>query len=299
MQDDGVRPFNTGERAALAALSFLLVVTLVWWTFALWPSGAESNALLLRAREVCFGRTETGLPDSRGWLLLIGQPITMGIAIAVVWRESVGGALIGLVARGWGRAALVGVTAVLAGGALLASLRVDRALEQQALREWNGVPTSETRLDRRVPDFGLVDQDGVTRGPSDLRGRPALITFAFGHCETLCPITVQAATRVRDRFEGPNGPRVVVVTVDPWRDTPSRLPDLADQWGLEGPDLALSGEVDAVQAALEAFGVHTERDMSNGEITHPGRILLADAGGELRYAVPADPERIEELLRGL
>jgi len=291
--------FSTGERAALVALSFLLGITVLWWSFALWPSGAESNSLLLRAREVCFGTSETGLPDSRGWMLLIGQPIVMGIAISVVWRESVGGALIGLVARGWGRAALLGAVVLLGGGALLASLRVDQALEAATLQAWNANPVGVAALDRPLPEFSLVDQHGTRQGPEGLHGRPTLVTFAFGHCETLCPIVVQTANRVRDRFDAGSAPRVVVVTVDPWRDTPARLPALTQQWHLGPDDLALSGEVAEVESALREFGVGTSRNMSTGEIVHPARVFVVDAEGVMRYSVPADANRIEELVRGL
>jgi cytochrome oxidase Cu insertion factor (SCO1/SenC/PrrC family) len=289
--------FSTEERAALSALSFLFVFTVVWWAFALWPSDADSSAALLRLREVCFGRSDSGLPDARGWLVLIGQPITMGIAVVVVWKESVFGVLRGLVERGWGRAGLLAAMAVVTIGLAATSLRVSRALQASTFDPSGALEAVERRMDAPVPEFALVDQAGVLRGAADLQGRPTLLTFAFGHCETLCPIMVGVVTRVAERLRADLGVRVVVITVDPWRDTPGRLPSLADQWNLSGPDLALSGSIEEVEAALEAFGIGISRDPRTGDVTHPGRILLIDASGQMRYAVPADPVKIEALLR--
>jgi cytochrome oxidase Cu insertion factor (SCO1/SenC/PrrC family) len=282
----------------LSALSFLFVFTVLWWSFALWPVGTDSSAVLLRAREVCFGRTDTGLPDARGWLVLIGQPIGMAIALSVVWRVSVFGAVRGLLRRGWGRVVVIGALVVLTVGMASASNRVSRALQSGRFDPQGAIGAVERRMDRALPDFALVDQNGITRGPEALGGSPTLLTFAFGHCETLCPIMVAVATGVAERLRSEIDVRVTVITVDPWRDTPGRLPALVEQWKLAGPnDLALSGSVDQVQAALDAFGILTSRDPRTGEITHPGRIFLIDESGQMRYSVPADAAKIEELLR--
>lgn len=54
------------------------------------------------------------------------------------------------------------------------------------------------------------------------------------------------------RVRGASEPVMIVLTLDPWRDTPARLPALASAWGL-GPDAyLLSGEVVEVEAALDA-----------------------------------------------
>ncbi len=298
MAEPAVRAeFSTEERAALVALSSLFVFTLLWWSFALWPTDADSFAVLQRAREVCFGRSESGLPDARGWLVLIGQPITMGTAVVVVWKSAVQGAMRGLIGRGWGQLTLVFAMVLVTVGVGMVSARVRGAIEASTFDPQGAMLAEETRLDHPVPEFVLTDQNGVLRGPQDMKGHPTLLTFAFGHCETLCPIMVEMANRVAERLRDETGLQVVVVTVDPWRDTPSRLPALVAQWNLSSSDLVLSGSVDQVQAALEAFGIGISRDLRTGDITHPGRIFIIDAEAMMRYSVPADPAKIEQLIR--
>jgi cytochrome oxidase Cu insertion factor (SCO1/SenC/PrrC family) len=86
-----------------------------------------------------------------------------------------------------------------------------------------------------------------------------MVTFAFGHCEDICPIIVDHATRAR-RDEGAEQVPLLVVTLDPWRDTPDRLPSIAQLWELAADDRILSGSVDEVNAALDRWGVARVRD---------------------------------------
>jgi protein SCO1/2 len=145
----------------------------------------------------------------------------------------------------------------------------------------------------------LVDQDGREVSAADLAGRPAFVTFAFGHCTTLCPVVVQQVLAARDLVAEGNGalPTVAVVTLDPWRDTPSRLPHLAQRWDLPDDALVLSGEVDQVNAALDAWGVARERDPRTGDITHPALVFILDAEGSVRYASSGGPRTLAELAR--
>jgi cytochrome oxidase Cu insertion factor (SCO1/SenC/PrrC family) len=79
-------------------------------------------------------------------------------------------------------------------------------------------------------------------------------------------------------------PRVLIVTLDPWRDTPARLPALAQQWRLTGDDAVLSGEVAEVEAALDRWDVPRARDDASGRVDHPALVYLVDASGRIAYA---------------
>ena len=62
---------------------------------------------------------------------------------------------------------------------------------------------------------------------SQLVGRVTLLTFAYGHCQTVCPgLLASLRSQVK-----PGGPRLVVVSLDPWRDTCGSLKGLAEHWG--------------------------------------------------------------------
>lgn len=92
---------------------------------------------------------------------------------------------------------------------------------------------------------------------------------------------------------------ILVVTVDPWRDTPSRLPHVAHQWDLPHDAHVLSGEVDAVLTELEAWDVAIGRDSLTGEVTHPALVYVLDREGRIAFATTGGGEHAAALVRRL
>ena len=120
----------------------------------------------------------------------------------------------------------------------------------------------------------------------EFRGQVVLVGFVYGHCQTLCPVTAQEVLRAARMAS--SAPVVVLVTLDPWRDTPARLAALAQTWNL-GPDQYLLGGTPAeVEAALDRWEVTRTRDSRTGEIVHSGLVRVVDRTGRLRAEVPAE-----------
>ena len=183
------------------------------------------------------------MPDVSGWMVLIGQPLGMFAFLAVVWPKPLFGGLTSLASLPWGRAALACAGALAVSGVFGVSLRVGQAATRAVEpRLTDAFPAADhPRLDRPAPDFALVNQRGDTVGLSDLAGRPAVVTFAFGHCADICPVVVREARSARDETVAPPGAAFVVITLDPWRDTPPRLTELATRWELSPGDHMLGG----------------------------------------------------------
>lgn len=295
--DGGARvPSFREQLFAATALGAIILVTFAWWTLALWPVPAGGADWVLRTRAVCFGSTDSGLPDAEGWALLVGQPVGMTLVLLVGWGRATLSALRRLAASVPGRIAVGAATLVLSAGVVGAGVRVveatgpDPALLATPTRD----PTDHPRVDRPAPTaLRLTDQSGETfdLARSMDRGRPVLVTFAFAHCETVCPVLVRevlAAQRLAD--EAGRRPAVVVVTVDPWRDTPARLPHVAHQWGLESDAHVLSGSVDQVLAELEAWEVSISRDQLTGEVTHPAVVYVVAPDGTIAFVATGGGE---------
>jgi protein SCO1/2 len=288
---------TAGERWALAALGFLVAVTGAWWALALWPLPAESPAWLERTRAVCFNTGPTGLPDASGWILLVGQPLGMIGILLAGWRSEVASALRAVARTPGGRlATTAGAVAVVVGSGA-AAVRIGNARPTTpGLPDLVDVPLTYPRLDRPVPDMtALVDQEGRAFDPAVLRERPTLVTFGFGHCETICPVVVRSALEVRDALAGERDLRVVALTLDPWRDTPSRLGVIAEDWGLGPGDLMLGGSVVAVESALDAWDVARSRDERTGDVIHPALVYLVEPDGTVAYASNGAPGQLRAL----
>jgi protein SCO1 len=147
----------------------------------------------------------------------------------------------------------------------------------------------------------LTDQHGETLDVAALKGRPVLVTFAYAHCATICPLVVKHALTAQEALRGTaHEAAVVIVTLDPWRDPPSRLPAMATAWGLPAQDAwVLSGAVADVESTLDAWNVPRSRDVTNGEVTHPSLTYVVDRDGSIAYASTGGTEALVSLIRRL
>jgi protein SCO1/2 len=189
-------------------------------------------------------------------------------------------------------ASAIVVVGAVATGAL--AVRVQRAWSQGRVADaaLTGMPR---RVDRDLPSLSLIDQYGARTSLADLRGRPALVTFAFGHCADICPLIVSDLHAARRLARRPDVP-LVVITLDPWRDTPERLSALAGHWELARSDRVLSGSVRDVEAALDALGIARKRNETTGDVDHATTVLILDAHGRIAWRVDGGSGGVADVL---
>ena len=288
---------------AISALTLILVSTASAWYLALAPLAPTAPAWLARTREVCFGTTTDGLPHLGGWLLLIGEPIGMIAALLIGWGDAVGEGLSGLVRSPIGRLATVGAVGTVLDGGVAAAQRVV-AVSETTFDPGSGYDAAALvragRMDRAAPALDLVDQYGRVARVGEYRGRTWVVGVAYAHCTTVCPAVVRDLREVRRRL-GENAPPLVLITLDPWRDPPSRLSAIAAEWGL-GPDERLvSGTVDQVEQVLSAWQVPRSRNPATGELIHPALAYVVSPAGHITHLVDGTLEStllaIDELSR--
>jgi cytochrome oxidase Cu insertion factor (SCO1/SenC/PrrC family) len=274
-----------GQRpgAALFALAAIVLITAAWWALALWPVGAAEPEWLARTRAACFGSHGGGLPDAGGWILLIGEPLGMAAALSAVW----GGSLRSNMRWIWARQTWRLTTAlfVVAAIAFFSTLGL-RAARAQGTFPVEFAPNSglAQRVEMRAPSFALVDQKGEPTSLSEFRGEQTLLTFAYGHCSTVCPSIVSDLKIARSDSRA-GGVRIAILTLDPWRDTPERLPTLAQHWKIDAGDRVLSGSVADVDKTLDALAVGRKRNETTGDIDHGSTVMLIDNRGRIRWRV--------------
>jgi protein SCO1/2 len=272
-------------RAALALLALLavLLVTAGFWALALWPLASGAPDWVARTREICFGSARDGLPHAGGWVLLVGEPAGMLLFLLAAWGYEVREGLTYLWQRWAGRVALGALILLVGAGAGAASVRVAQArgapFDPAAGRD---PALALVPLRGAASELGLVDQRGDTVTVASLRGRPAVVAFVYAHCETVCPLMVHDVLAAAAGRAAP-----VLVTLDPWRDTPGRLPSIAAAWELPDDALLLSGDVDTVEFVLNRWRVPRVRNEVTGELIHPTVAYVLDAEGRMRYQTDA------------
>jgi protein SCO1/2 len=292
---------TTHQRAwsAMAALCAIAVITVSWWALALWPVEPATPAWLLRTRAVCFGTMLDDLPNAAGWLLLIGQPVGMLTILVTVWPGELRTGFGLMMRRVSGQVVLGFIAAAIVIGMAGVAARVagweNRSFSAGPDRD---VATALTRVNDQAPALSLVDQLGQQISLDRFRGQPVLLTFAYAHCETVCPLVVSdvlaAQRELSDRT-----PAVVVVTLDPWRDTPSRLNAIASGWNMGSEAHLLSGSPDAVERALNAWRVPRVRNEKTGDLSHPAIVYVLGPDGRIAYVVQGNATAIAAAVRSL
>ncbi len=153
-----------------------------------------------------------------------------------------------------------------------------------------------------LPEFALLDQTGAPAGRSAFEGQWDLVFFGFTNCPDICPATMtvlgQAKRALEARSQDPL-PRVVLVSVDPERDSPEAMARYVAYFG-EG-NLGLTGELGEVRKLTDALGIFFQKagtDDSAYGVDHSTVVLLIDPRARLRALFSA-PHDVDTLVHDL
>ncbi len=146
--------------------------------------------------------------------------------------------------------------------------------------------------------FVLTDQSGAAFALGARADRSTALYFGFTHCRDVCPQTLRKLAAARSRAGlTPLQLQIVMVTVDPKRDTPAAMRAFFSTLhvrarGLTGTPLALARVYRAYGAAVEP---------QHGDIGHTSSIYLLDNDGRLCELLPpsASTAAIADDLRAL
>ena len=263
---------------ALCLYLFWTATCAAWVWLALSPVPETSPAWLLQTREVCFGTLDNGLPDTHGWISL-AAPIPMLVTLLVLMGQDLKAQLVHLSRSIPGLLACLSLTvSPLVIGAYV-GVRVAKAPSASFSPRQGHLPDNYPSMNEPCPPFSLVDPNGQPIGPQSLVGTSTLLTFAYAHCQTVCPGMIENLRQAAIKSNA----RVVVVTLDPRRDTCGSLKGLLRFWQLPEGSLMLGGQVEQVETAIKSFDIPAGRDNKTGEITHPALVLVLDRQARLRY----------------
>ena len=133
--------------------------------------------------------------------------------------------------------------------------------------------------------FTLTDQHGSAYTLGENRGQAVALYFGFSHCKDVCPQTLALLGKARTQAHlTPGRLRIVMVTVDPARDTPSALAAFIKRVGVQAT--ALTGTRAQLQRVYKAYGVDVEPQKD--DIGHTDMIYVIDAAGRLREVFGPD-----------
>ena len=188
----------------------------------------------------------------------------------------------------------------------VASSTIDTTVNEQEARSLKALQSSlKSSLVlpsnfRQMPEFTLSDVDGEPLTETLFEGRWSLIFFGFTSCPDVCPTTLSVVKGVVEQLdeEGAQPPQVVFVTVDPARDTASRMKEYVAYFNKDF--VGVTGEQTALHALTKELGivvVFTANDENPEAYTvdHTASLLLIDPERRIRAKLNA-PHEIETIV---
>jgi len=147
-------------------------------------------------------------------------------------------------------------------------------------------------LSRAYPEIGgpisLVSSTGARVTDADFKGKPALIYFGFTYCPDVCPMTLTSvAAAYRKLPQNVEPPQVLLISVDPARDTPEALATYVANKAFPAGLIGLTGTEEEIRAAADAFKADYSRvdqpeSMAEYTMDHTSLLYLMDENWQLK-----------------
>jgi len=137
-------------------------------------------------------------------------------------------------------------------------------------------------------DFALADHTGKARTLADFHGRVVVMFFGFTHCPDVCPTTLaELAAAVKELGTDGDKVQVLMVTVDPERDTPEVLSQYVAAFNPRF--LALRGTAEETARVAKEFKIIHQKVAGarpdSYTMDHSAGTFIFDRQGRLRLYV--------------
>jgi protein SCO1/2 len=156
--------------------------------------------------------------------------------------------------------------------------------DQSAAEQAKGAERREVLIP--IGDFTLTDQASRAFKFQSLRGKVAIVAFAYTTCPDVCPLITAAMRQAQEGLskEERASTYLITVTTDPEIDTPQVLAAYAKRYGVDTANWAfLTGDEAALKKVWKNFGVGVKRK-ARGLIDHTTLTAVVNRSGMMRIA---------------
>ena len=143
---------------------------------------------------------------------------------------------------------------------------------------------------RSLPCLALTDQDGQPVQLDQLKDKWSLLFFGYTFCPDICPATLAQLRQLQGMLpaEAKDKLRVVLVTVDPHRDTPEQLKKYlgffdAGFQGLTGAQ----ADIQKLASAVSIPFIPADTSKENYTVDHSGNLVIIGPDGSQRGFIRA------------
>ena len=129
----------------------------------------------------------------------------------------------------------------------------------------------------------LVDQDGKRFAWASRRGKVQLVSMFYTSCQYICPLIVDSGKAVERQLAPAERERlgILLISMDPARDTPAALMSIVDKRKLDRARWTLASPAPAdVREVAGVLGIRY-RALADGEFNHTSALVLLDGEGRI------------------
>ncbi len=150
---------------------------------------------------------------------------------------------------------------------------------------------------REVSAFNLIDEEGQSFNNAKLQGKWSLIFFGYTSCPDICPTTLQNLTFIYDDLTAiANNSQILLVTVDPKRDTQEKLAQYIAYFNSNFK--ALRAEHDVLFPFSRNLGlmyaITNKEEEESYWVDHSASLVLINPAGEIE-AIFKPEQKVGEL----
>lgn len=154
---------------------------------------------------------------------------------------------------------------------------------------------------REIPAVVLSGSDGKEQLMNDLKGKWTLVFFGYTFCPDICPTTLSELRQIKQKLPKVTKDklRIVMISVDPDRDTPEQLKEYMKFFDPEF--IGYAGKMSDIQVLSSRMSipfVPGDKSKEYYTVDHSGNLALLDPTGVQRGFIRA-PLDIEKLVRAL
>jgi protein SCO1/2 len=157
---------------------------------------------------------------------------------------------------------------------------------------------------RTLPDLNLLDQNGQAVAVNQLKGQWSLLFFGYTFCPDICPATLAQLRQLQGQLPAQtlSNLQIVLVSVDPNRDTPEQLKKYLDYF--DAGFIGFTGEEATLQKFANALSIPyipADTSKENYTVDHSGNLVIIGPDGTQRGFIraPLNNAKLAAQLPGL
>lgn len=143
---------------------------------------------------------------------------------------------------------------------------------------------NQNGVDRKVPEFALINQNNDTITNANYKGKVYLVEFFFTRCTDICIPMNYNLQAIAKQFEDRDDFGIASFSIDPEYDQPDVLKKYKEDYGVTHPNWNfMTGDRSVIRKlSNEGFYLATNEEGDEKDLYHSGLFALIDKNGFIR-----------------